>query len=117
MSIAHPIFDWSNAFVLPTPTNIIICTGKTRADIYVQFEVDDLREEPYFIAVPFYKTQAPDSKFYCGPAIPVASPDMVGGSVVRQLGTFDVSACSELLVTIGGISGYNAYADLWVELV
>ena len=117
MSIADPIFDWSNAFIIPIPDAVINCVGKSRADIYVQFEVDDLREKPYFIAVPFYKTQNTDNKFYCGPAIPVASPEMVGGSTTRQLGTFDISACTELIVTIGGISGHGAFANLWVELV
>jgi hypothetical protein len=117
LTISDPVFDWSNAFILPTPLTPIICTGKTRADVYVKFTVTDARTKPYFIAVPFYKTEAPDSFFYAGPAVAVSSPDMVGGSVVRQLGTFDVSACQELLITIGGISGQNARADLWVELV
>jgi hypothetical protein len=117
LSCADPIFVWSNAFVLPTPDARILCAGKTRADVYVQFDVTDLREKPYFIAVPFYKTELADDKFYCGPAIPVASPEMVGGSVVRQLGTFDVSACAELLVTVGGIQGNGAWASMWVELV
>ena len=117
LSIADPIFDWSNAFVLPTPTARINCVGKTRADMYVQFEVDDLRQKPDLIAVPFYKTQANDSTFYGGPAVTVASSEMVGGALVQRVCTFDVSACVELLITVGRISGHNAYVNLWVELV
>lgn len=117
ISIGSSIFDWSNAFILPTPDNIIDCVGKTRADLYVLFELDDLRENPYFLAVPFYKTQAPDSKFYSGPTLEVNNYDMVGEAVVNECSSFDVSSCEELLIAVGGLQGKGATVDIWVELV
>jgi hypothetical protein len=93
----------------------IVCTGYSRANIYVQVSLTDLRSAPSLVLAPMFQNQT-DSNYYDGSLITVNISGANGASL-RQNFSMDVDGAANLVFLVDTIAGQVNSVNIWVELM
>ena len=114
-STAAP-FVANNAYT-PTGITAIPCSGKTKAYIYLDFSITDLRSVPTIEINPFMQNNDSESiLWFQAEAQSIAIMNGATGQPNRQVFVVDVNSARNLIVLVGAISGQGASVNIIVEL-
>ena len=109
-------FVANNAYI-PTGITAISCAGKTKAYIYLDLTVTDLRSVPTIEINPFMQNNDSEStKWFQIESQAIAIMNGATGQPLPQVFVVDVNSARNLIVLVGTISGQGTSVNITVEL-
>ena len=114
-STAAP-FVANNAYI-PTGVTAVSCAGKTKAYIYLDLTIADLRSAPAIEINPFMQNNDSEStKWFQIESQAIAIMNGATGQPLPQVFVVDVNSARNLIILIGAISGQGASVNITIEL-
>lgn len=94
----------------------IAAAGYSRAHVFVQMTLTDLRALPTLTLIPMFQSQEGSPQYYAGTPI-VLTFGGAAGAAFRQDFVLDIDGSTNFFLLCDTISGQGASASVWVELV